>query len=196
MSDFPPPPSVQLPPPGASPGVTLNLLDNLTAALPQQPTTVTLSRTATHLHIHFNCADTHPWATLTARDSPLYTEEVVEVFLDPFADLECYFEIEVNPLNIVLDLMLRRVYKGWRKDFTWTCPGLQTATALTSSGWTANLDIPFSALTPSPPAPGSTWRANFLRIDRPSNSRRELSAWSPTGINTFHVASRFGILQF
>jgi hypothetical protein len=196
MSDFPPPPSAQIPPPGDAPGFTAHLLDNLTAAQPRQPSTVTLSRTETHLHIHFNCADTHPWATLTQRDAPLYTEEVVEVFLDPFGDLECYFEIEVNPLNTVLDLMLRRIGKGWRKEFAWSCAGLETTTALTDSGWTASLAIPFAAFLTGPPASGAAWRANFLRIDRLAGNPRELSAWSPTGQNTFHVTQCFGHLLF
>ena len=177
-------------------GITLVLLDNLTGVAPRQATRVTLSRKPTHLHLLFECEDTRPWATITRRDGPLYEEEVVEVFLDPFGDLECYFEIEVNPLNAVLDLMLRRVGKGWRKEFAWKCEGLETSAAFTATGWTATLIIPFAALLPQPPAPGCVWRANFLRIDRPPGVPRELSAWSPTHRNTFHEPGRFGFLEF
>jgi hypothetical protein len=176
--------------------VTLVLLDNLTGAAPRQATSVTLSRDPLHLRLLFECVDSQPWATITRRDGPLYQEEVVEVFLDPFGDLECYFEIEVNPLNTVLDLMLRRVGKGWRKEFAWKCEGLETRTALTGTGWTAGVVIPFAALVPQPPAPSTVWRANFLRIDRPPGAPRELSAWSPTGRNTFHEPARFGFLEF
>jgi len=172
------------------------LLDNLSGAAPRQATQVTLARTPSHLRVLFECEDSHPWATITRRDGPLFHEEVVEVFLDPFGDLECYFEIEVNPLNTVLDLMLRRVGKGWRKELAWKCDGLETQTALTATGWTAELAIPFAALVPGPPVPGSLWRANFLRIDRPACAPRELSAWSPTGLNTFHEPERFGVLEF
>jgi hypothetical protein len=175
--------------------VTFPLLDNLTAASPRQPTQVTLARTPAHLHVLFQCADTRPWATLTRRDAPLYQEETVEVFLDPFGDLQCYFEIEVNPLNTVLDLMLRRVPSGWRKSFRWHCHGLETSASITPAGWTASLAIPFTSLA-APPTPGSVWRANFLRIDRPAAPPRELSAWSPTALNTFHDTSRFGFLEF
>jgi hypothetical protein len=133
---------------------------------------------------------------LTRRDAPLYQEETVEVFLDPFGDLDCYFEIEVNPLNTVLDLMLRRIGRGWRKEFAWRCEGLETFAEIVPGGWKAQMSIPFAALAPEPPAPGAVWRANFNRIDRPENADRELSAWSPTLRNTFHDTGRFGYLEF
>jgi hypothetical protein len=177
-------------------GVTVSLLDNVTGAAPRQATRVTVSRTPAQLRLLFECEDSHPWATITQRNGPLYQEEVVEVFLDPFGDLECYFEIEVNPLNAILDLMLRRVGKGWRKELAWKCEGLETQAPPIAGGWSATLAIPFGAFLPQPPAPGSVWRANFLRIDRPSCAPRELSAWSPTGRNTFHVPSQFGFLEF
>jgi len=176
--------------------VTLELLDNLTGAPPRQPTRVTLAREARHLGVLFECEDEQPWATITRRKGPLYQEETVEVFFDPFGDLACYFEIEVNPLNAVLDLMLRRVGKGWRKDMDWVCEGLETSVAVSGTGWSAALRIPFAAILPVPPGKGSVWRANFLRIDRPAGARRELSAWSPTRLNTFHDCARFGFLEF
>jgi hypothetical protein len=188
-----PPPRIHVPAHG---GVTVELLDNLTAAPPRQSTSVALSRVSGHLRLLFHCEDTQPWATIKHRDGPLYQEETVEVFLDPFGDLQCYFEIEVNPLNTVLDLMLRRIGKGWRKEFAWNCEGLETSVLFSATGWTATLLIPFAAIVPQPPAPGSVWRANFLRIDRPGGAARELSAWSPTGLNTFHVPYRFGFLEF
>ena len=190
------PPSVKVPAPDSESAVALDLRDNLSGASPRQATRVTLARDATHLRLRFGCEDTQPWATLTRRDSPLYQEEVVEVFLDPFGDLECYFEIEVNPLNTVLDLMLRKIGKGWRKELAWSCNGLETSVSRDAAGWSAALAIPFAALAPRPPAPGDVWRANFLRIDRPAGAPRELSAWSPTCRNTFHEPARFGFVEF
>ncbi|MGA3169865.1 MAG: carbohydrate-binding family 9-like protein [Chthoniobacteraceae bacterium] len=192
MESRPPPPRANI----SAAGAALHLHENMTAARPRQATRVTVARTDANLRIHFQCEDAHPWATITRRDGPLFEEETVEVFLDPFGDLECYFEIEVNPLNTVLDLMLRRVGKGWRKEFAWKCEGLKTSATTSATGWEAALDIPFAAVAPHPPAPGEIWRANFLRIDRPASSPRELSSWSPTGIGTFHVPARFGFLEF
>lgn len=149
-------------------------------------------------HLHFECADPNPWATITERDGPLWNEEVVEVFFDPVGDQQSYFEIEVNPLNIVCDLVLRRSPSGWRKEFGWHCAGLHTAVQLTPNGWNAALQIPFAAVTNQAVGTGTIWRANFFRIDRPGGpgSAAELSAWSPTLAPTFHRAERFGVMEF
>ena len=120
-------------------------------------------------HLLFECVDPNPWATITERDGPLWNEEVVEVFLDPVGDLQSYFEIEVNPLNTVCDLVLRRSPSGWRKEFGWHCDGLQTVVQRTPRGWNAALRIPFAAVTNDAMRAGTVWRVNFFRIDRPGS---------------------------
>lgn len=168
----------------------------VSGAEPQQATSVRLAWDAEELRVLFHASDTAVWATLTERDAPLYEEEVVEVFLDPAGDLEGYFEIEVNPLNAVLDLVLRRNRSGYTKDFAWRCDGLRTAVTKTDTAWTAELAIPFLSLAAAPPRAGDCWRANFCRIDRPPGVPRELTAWSPMGRGSFHTPERFGILEF
>ena len=168
----------------------------VSGAEPQQETSVRAVWDADELRVLFHAADTHAWATLTARDAPLYEEEVVEVFLDPAGDLESYFEIEVNPLNAVLDLVLRRNRSGYAKDFAWRCEGLRTAVVKSAAAWSAEFSIPFRSLSAAPPEAGDRWRVTFCRIDRPPGVPRELSAWSPTGRATFHTPERFGILDF
>jgi hypothetical protein len=172
------------------------LRDTIFGGVPQQRTSVRVAWNADELRVLFHADDAHIFATLTERDAPLYMEEVVEVFLDPVGDLECYFEIEVNPLNAVLDVVLRRNRSGYRKEFAWNCDGLRTSVWRDTESWSAELSIPFASLTANRPGPGTEWRANFTRIDRPPGVQRELSAWSPTWRPTFHVPERFGILQF
>lgn len=173
-----------------------SLLETISGLAPKQSTRVQLAWDSLELRILFHSEDANPWATLTERDAPLYQEEVVEVFLDPVGDLESYFEIEVNPLNAVLDLVLRRNRSGYMKNFAWRCEGLRTAVIKTAASWSAELSIPFASLTSDPPSPGARWRANFLRIDRPPDVERELSAWSPTGRANFHTPDRFGFIDF
>lgn len=163
---------------------------------PRQGTSIRAMWDAEELRVLFHAKDTHSWATLTERDGPLWEEEVVEVFLDPVGDLESYFEIEVNPLNTVLDLVLRRNRSGYVKDSAWHCEGLRTAVAQTATAWSAELAIPFRGLLGTPPEAGDRWRVNFCRIDRPPGVPRELTAWSPTGLANFHIPARFGILEF
>src|SRR5512143_2642927 len=56
------------------------------------------------LFVRFDCDDRDIWATHTARDAPLWEEEVVEVFLAPGADVpSSYFELEVNPIGAIFD---------------------------------------------------------------------------------------------
>ena len=161
-----------------------------------QATSVRAAWDADELRVLFHAEDAHIQATLTERDAPLYTEEVVEVFLDPVGDRECYFEIEVNPLNAVLDLVLRRNRSGYAKDVSWNCEGLRTWVRREAGEWSAELAIPFRSVAAAPPESGAMWRANFLRIDRPPGMPRELSAWSPTGLANFHVPERFGFIAF
>jgi hypothetical protein len=169
------------------------LADNQTGRPPVWGTEVRVARHQDELLVLFLCQDPDPWATFTRRDDPLWEEDVVEIFIDPFGDLDCYFEFEVNPLNTVLDVFARRVRGSLRKDFRWDCQGLRTATGLLAYGWVAGLAIPFLSMGECNP---SHWRINFCRIEHPKNPPRELSAWSPTFSATFHLPERFGTLRF
>lgn len=177
-----------------------DFFENVSGLAPDQETTVAVWHDDVRLWVQFQCVDALPWATLTERDAPLFQEEVVEVFLDPFGDGEIYFEIEVNPLNTVMDLVLRKNRSGYVRDFSWQCDGLQTEVHRTTAGWNAVLGIPFLSVSRKVPEIGEQWRVNFTRIDRPGGPAagpdRELSAWSPTMHGTFHVPECFGVLAF
>ena len=169
------------------------LRETVSGGQPQQATWFQAAWSREELRVLFGIEDTSVWATLRERDAPLYQEEVVEIFLDPVGDLQTYFEFEVNPLNAVLDLVLRRGGQGYVKDFQWQCAGLQTAVRRNPAGWCAEFSIPFASLGA---APLGTWRANLYRIDRPAGAPWELSAWSPTGQPHFHLPERFGFWEF
>ncbi len=179
------------------PGV--RFCDAVTAAAPKQGTEVRAAWSEDEWRLLFIADDTDPWATMTQRDAPLYEEETVEVFFDPAGDLESYFEIEVNPLGTVLDLVLRKSRSGYKADRAWQCEGLRTLVRRHDGGWSAEMAIPFASVTNSPPRTGSRWRANFCRIDRPSRDGtlpRELTSWSPPLRANFHTPERFGVIEF
>jgi hypothetical protein len=170
----------------------------LDGAEPQQRAWARAAWSAEEWRILFECEDRDPWATLTARDAPLYQEETVEVFVDPMGDLEVYYEFETNPLGALLDIVFRRSRSGYKGDWRWNCKELKAATRRTEQGWNAEIAIPFSAIA-SMPVTGTIWRANFCRIDRPARDGslpRELTAWSPPRRETFHTPERFGYLEF
>jgi hypothetical protein len=174
----------------------ISLRENLSGRPPQWGTEVRLGWSGGFLHGLYQCQDPNPWATKTTRDDALWEEEVVEIFLDPFGDSLCYFEIEINPLNTVTDLIIRRTWTGLRRDFNWKCEGLVTACGTLAYGWVAAFQIPFESLGDCHPTRSSVWRVNFSRIDRPKDQPLELSAWSPTLVRSFHVPRRFGVLRF
>ena len=178
---------------------SVRLADAVTSHAPKQGTEVRALWNGAEWRLLFQVTDKDPWATMTKHDANLYEEEVVEVFLDPAGDLQSYFEIEVNPLGTVLDLVLRKSRSGYKGDVAWDCEGLRTLVRSRPGGWSAEMAIPFASVTNSPPLAGSRWRANFYRIDRPSRDGsvpRELTAWSPPLRPNFHTPEKFGIIEF
>jgi hypothetical protein len=191
-----------------------------TGSAPRQPTEVRALWDDQALYVSFVCDDTDIWGVTRARDQDIYNQEVVEVFLDADADERGYVEIEVSPLNAVLDLfMLRRrggpgeadlaaEYGGIAKGlWDWDADGLQTAVVVDGDPlcrdtadrrWTVEIALPWRNMITAPnlpPQEGDTWLANFYRIDRAADGD-EYTAWSPPGRINYHTPERFGRLRF
>ncbi|MGQ9523704.1 MAG: carbohydrate-binding family 9-like protein [Armatimonadota bacterium] len=157
----------------------------------------------TCLYVAFDCEDEDPWATMKVRDMPLWTEEVVEVFLDPDGKAQCYLELGVNPLNTRYDILLRvdRSSGAERRisDANWNIDGFVSRTRLYRGGWTVGIAIPFSSLThwsaARPPRPGDVWRLQLGRAERPNRGDTVWLCWAPMA-STFHQPERFGRLVF
>jgi hypothetical protein len=64
-------------------------------------------------------------------------------------------------------------------------------------GWTAEIFVPYSLLTPLgnvPPKPGTRWRANFYRVDYDDGQN---TAWDWARVGpSFHEYEKFGTLVF
>ena len=162
------------------------------------------------LYVAFVCEDPDIWGTFTKRDDPIYTEEVVEVFLDPDLDLDHYYELEVSPRNVVFDALITS--KGGKVIYAdpakWDCKGIRTAVVVEGTldnrsdrdvRWTVEMAIPFASLDEAknrPPSPKDVWGMNLYRIDLTPTP--EFSCWSPTLSEppSFHVPSRFGKIIF
>lgn len=173
----------------------------------RQETWARLGHDGHRLYIAFRCADTDVWGTLRERDSAIYNEEVVEVFLDVEGVGARYFEIEVSPHNVVLDGINTWSGGELQWDPSWDCNGLRTAVRVDGviddphhedTGWSVTMAIPFASLGVTAP---TSWRANLYRID--VDRRRQLAeyqAWSPTQepgeAPFFNVPARFGRLDF
>ncbi len=167
---------------------------------PRRPTRVAVAFAADRLTLDFDCTDDDPWGTLEGRDAPLWTEEVVEVFLAPGgATPREYFELEVSPRGALFDARVRSPHGDRRElavDPGWDCPGLAWGSGLRPGGWTASLRLPLAALSADGSIP-TVWRVNFFRIERPRPGAPEFSAWSPTFVSPadFHRPASFGRLE-
>ena len=173
------------------------LVDARTGGKPRLATALRVGFRDGSLVVRFDGRDEGTVATLTARDDPLWTEDVYEVFLSPFDPPAVYFEFEVNPLGAVFDARVESpdlVRSTMRVDASWNLRGLSARSWVRPGRWSAVLEIPLAPLVP-PGQPGS-WRANFYRIDR--GDPPQFLAWSPTLAvpANFHVPDRFGILKF
>jgi hypothetical protein len=178
------------------------------ASGPARHTTAKLLWDDEALYIAWDCEDPDVSATLTERDADLWTEEVVEAFIDPDGDGLNYYEIEVNPLNTVVDLCIPRAENGGAVAIDearkWNATGLRTAvnvagTVADSSdrdtGWSCEVAVPwanFGKAAHLPPRVGDTWRVQLPRIER--KPEEQLLAWSPT--DAFHRPERFGTVTF
>ncbi|MEZ5978042.1 MAG: carbohydrate-binding family 9-like protein [Planctomycetota bacterium] len=166
------------------------------------------------------------WATLTERDSVIFHDNDFEVFLDPSCEGRGYYELEINALGTVWDLVLREPYRaGGQADSVWRIEGLETAVRLDGTltdpsdrdrGWTVEIAMPFAAFDvhaemrgerPRAPRPGERWGLDFSRVQwdlevedgryRKIEGRKEHNwVWSPMGLIDMHLPLRWGSLVF
>ena len=133
-----------------------------------------------YFYFAFVCQDADMWAIYEEEDDPLWGEEVVEIFIDPDGDGKRYLELEVNPRNVIVDLLIYSVSPEWHSSKDWDIAGLKTAVQAHGTvndslaldwGWTAEIAIPWAALADSVtggarPTAGDVWRLNLYRIER------------------------------
>jgi hypothetical protein len=161
----------------------------------QRPDVVTTVRalwSEKFLYLTFDC----PFTKLTvfepvqaAERFGLWERDVVEAFIaSDTNDLRRYTEYEVSPTNERLDVKIPE------KDFAWSS-GFESATYVNDVNrrWTAEIRIPWSALSNAKPATGARWRINLYRCDY---ANKAFLAFNPTLTGSFHVPERFGFLEF
>lgn len=165
-----------------------------------------------YLYVSIEAWDADIWATQTRRDGSLWTEEVLEVFVDPDGDGRDYVEWEINPLGTVLDIHMERSYAdGGPANARWNADLVRAAVFVEGTvgdrgdrdrWWSAEWAIPWEEIAPFggaqavPPLDGDEWRLGLYRTDRTAAGGTENSAWSPTRDPSFHTPERFGAVLF
>jgi predicted metalloprotease with PDZ domain len=174
------------------------------------------------LYIGALLEEPHVWGTLTAHDSVIFEDNDFEIFIDPDGDNHDYYEIEINALNTVWDLMLKKPYRdGGPAINEWEIAGLKTAVHVDGTlnnprdsdrSWSVELAIPWKALgefahRSTPPKAGDQWRINFSRVEwrhdtaggkyqKVLKSSEDNWVWSPQGAVDMHRPERWGYVQF
>lgn len=163
------------------------------------------------------------WGTLTRRDTVIFLDHDFEVFIDPDADTHHYYELEINALGTVWDLLLEKPYRdGGPPVNEWNIEGLQSAVHLDGTlnqprdrdrGWTVELALPWRGLGQRPPRLGEQWRINFSRVEwtldtaggryakrlDPTTKRSLPEAnwvWSPQYAVNMHMPEMWGVVEF
>jgi len=148
--------------------------------------------------------------THSADNADLFTEDVVEIFLQPSVDHPIYFEYELSPLGFELPLLIsnnRKTFHGW---LAWKneknratrrvvrVHGGSQSSGSSCTGWTAEMFLPFDlmrGLVGAPPAAGDVWRGNIYRIDYDRGTGHHY-AWAAETGPRFHDYQNFGSMRF
>lgn len=158
-----------------------------------------------NLYVGFQSEDAAIETPFFHDDEPLYTSNVVEIFLNPSGDLARYDEIELAPSNALFDASFTGRRQGM--DLAWSSharhavhlDGTLNDARDVDRGWTAELAIPFAALTgmtKARPSPGDTWRFNLYRLRQGPGQPGEGQAFSPPLVGDFHALEKFAVLRF
>ena len=121
------------------------------------------------------------------RDSDVYQDESVEIFVDPGLSFSKYYHFLVNAANVQRDEFCDKdatpLYdEAW--DANW-----QSATARGDTSWTAEIALPLNLLQAS----GTSERLLGLNVCRNDSTAQENACWSPTN-SGFHQPTRFGVI--
>lgn len=164
----------------------------------------------------------HVWASLTEHDQIVYHDNDFEIFIDPDGDAAEYYEIEINALGTIFDLLLVKTYiDGGPALHDWNATGMQSAIHINGTlndstdidqSWSVEFAIPWTLLKqyahrPSPPQHGDVWRINFSRVqwqhqiingkyERVPDTPENNWVWSPQGVINMHLPQHWGYVEF
>lgn len=132
-----------------------------------------------YFYIAAKLEEPHLWATLTERESVIFHDNNFEVFIDPSGDTHNYYELEINALGTIWDLILTKPYRnGGIPISAWDVAGFEFGIQLQGTLndpsdkdtlWVLEMAFPWEILKEAapfkrPPLHGEQWRVNFSRV--------------------------------
>ncbi len=179
-------------------------VDNMTGGPAGVQTEAVILYDKEFIYFGFEVVDENVWSTFTERDQHLWTEEVVEVFIQADPQHPSYIELEVNPLGTMIDIYLLDIRRPLKYE-SWNSAGLKWAVDVDGTvdgssgdrGWSCEIALPLEDVVTAPnnpPKAGDRWKANLYRVER--YPERKGLAWVPTLKPDFHLLSAFGEIVF
>ena len=125
-------------------------------------------------------------------DSALWYGDVVEILLE--TESRSYYQIAISPSGVIADLDRSGAKNSW---FGWDSQA-EVATVIADDHWTIEVRIPVTQDENDPlhqvigrhPIPSLPWHFNLCR-QRIRDNGSEFSAFSPTGVESFHQVMKF-----
>ncbi len=188
---------------------------------PKYGTRVKMVYNNDYLYIGAELSEPHIRATLTKRDDIIYNDNDFEIFIDPDGDGKLYYEIEINALNTIMDLLMTKPYfQGGKYLLSMNISGLKSKVYIDGTlndprdidnKWVVEMAIPLKELSETlykrrKPKSGDIWRINFSRVHWDTiikngkyyklNKPEYNWVWSPTGVVDIHRPDKWGYLFF
>jgi hypothetical protein len=161
-----------------------------------QNTTVKLAWDDEFLYVGGSLTDENIVSNLQGRDAPLWTEDVLEVFVFS-AEEDGYIEIQGSPDGDLFDAAFTGPRRGgpeWN-GASKTAASVQYANTDSRQelGWQVEFALPWRDVCthtdiPCSPAANQTIKLNVFRIDKGPGKSSFGSALAPTWTSDFHVA--------
>jgi len=157
------------------------------------------------LYVGFVCPDSDIVSDRKGRDSKIWEQDAVEIYLDPGADGKDYLELQVSPTGEIFDahFSTHRAPRWEEASKRFTMTGLVARVDATGTvnqrgdkdtRWTAEVRIPFAEIPGISKAPvGEKWGFNLYRIGFAGETF--MAAWTAVG-GDFHNTADFGRLSF
>jgi len=186
----------------------VNLVTSFDGRPVQRATRARLLYDDKFLYVGFDCDDPDVWGEKRERDSDIYNEEVVEIFLDANADGKTYNELEVSPHNVQFDAAFVSRRSDLPEAMKWDAQMVSAVNVRgtldndsdVDQGWSVEMKIPLDRLMEVPrlpPQKGDRWRFNLYRLEHfKHHAQIEGQAFSPLFQGDFHNLPRFGWLVF
>jgi hypothetical protein len=177
-----------------------------------------------YLYIAAQMQEPHIWANNKPEKDIIFRDNVFKIFIDPDNNMNDDFEIQINPQNNMLFLIMNKPYRDAGVPVSgWIPIGIQSAVKISGTinnaddsdnGWTAEIALPLSAFNfnPKDAKQNKNLRINFLRtnfdfiVNNGVYSKAldstgkafppHYSCWTPQGIINMHYPERWGYTQF